>query len=105
MADRTSSDQRVSFASEPNSEKAFSRDTSASDRSSSDSSFELEAGILKEAQDPESQQPIAAEHYVSLRAKLLFLAAYFLLNLFLTLSNKSLLGKVRDFHPQVSNNI
>lgn len=43
----------------------------------------------------ESQQPSPAEHYVSTRAKLLFLGAYFFLNLFLTLSNKSVLGKVR----------
>ncbi|EME83430.1 uncharacterized protein MYCFIDRAFT_100093, partial [Pseudocercospora fijiensis CIRAD86] len=35
------------------------------------------------------------EKHVSTRAKLLFLAAYFFLNLFLTLSNKSLLGTAR----------
>jgi len=34
------------------------------------------------------------EHQVSLRSKMLFLVAYFLLNLALTLSNKAVLGKV-----------
>jgi hypothetical protein len=50
---------------------------------------------LSEERDAESQRVVAPEHYVSTKAKLLFLAAYFFLNLFLTLSNKALLGKVR----------
>lgn len=68
-----------------------------SERSSSESSsHEPSDGLLKEATDLESQQPAPAENYVSTRTKLTFLAAYFFLNLFLTLSNKSVLGKVRQ---------
>ncbi|KXT14843.1 hypothetical protein AC579_4082 [Pseudocercospora musae] len=67
------------------------------DRSSSESSSS--APILRQSTDIESQSPqktdAAAENYVSTRAKLLFLAAYFFLNLFLTLSNKSVLGTAR----------
>lgn len=65
------------------------------DRSSSESSS-VQDGLLKESGDVEAQQPAPAEHYVSTRMKLLFLGAYFFLNLFLTLSNKSVLGKVRN---------
>lgn len=67
-----------------------------SDRSSSDSSSS--EPTLRQSTDIESQNPRnteAAENYVSTRAKLLFLAAYFFLNLFLTLSNKSVLGTAR----------
>lgn len=66
--------------------------TSASSPSSSTVSL-LE---MKEAFDAEAQssQTAAAEHYVSTRSKFLVLAAYFMLNLFLTLSNKNLLGTV-----------
>ena len=62
-------------------------------RSSLESSS-AQDGLLNEPARIESQQPAPAEHYVSTRVKLLFLAAYFFLNLFLTLSNKSVLGKV-----------
>lgn len=47
------------------------------------------------SRDPEAQLDAAPEHYVPTRSKLLFLAAYFFLNLFLTLSNKAVLGKAR----------
>lgn len=73
---------------------AKSQKYDSEDRSSSESSSAHD-GLLKESHDVESQQPAPAEQYVSTRMKLLFLAAYFLLNLFLTLSNKSVLGKVR----------
>jgi hypothetical protein len=52
---------------------------------------------MKEARDIEAQSsppPIAAENHVSTKSKFIFLAAYFLLNLFLTLSNKSVLSIV-----------
>ncbi|KXS99287.1 hypothetical protein AC578_6209 [Pseudocercospora eumusae] len=68
-----------------------------SDRSSSESSSS-EPILRQSTDDIESQSPQktdAAENYVSTRAKLLFLAAYFFLNLFLTLSNKSVLGTAR----------
>lgn len=68
----------------------------STDRSSSESSYAASEGLLKEGRDLESQQPAPAEHYVSTKAKLFFLAAYFFLNLFLTLSNKSVLGQVRE---------
>ena len=61
-----------------------------------DDSRDSSEGLLKQERDVESQQPAPVEHFVSLRVKLLFLAAYFFLNLFLTLSNKSVLGKVRS---------
>ncbi|KAK4503433.1 hypothetical protein PRZ48_004348 [Zasmidium cellare] len=67
----------------------------SSKRSSSESSLAPSDGLLKEDRDIEAQQPAPAEHYVSTRAKLSFLAAYFFLNLFLTLSNKSVLGKAK----------
>ena len=53
--------------------------------------------LRKDFVDIEAQhQPaLPAVHQVSVRSKLLFLAAYFLLNLALTLSNKAVLGKVR----------
>lgn len=71
-------------------------DKSARSSSDSSSSHEPTDGLLKEVTtDLESQQPTPAENYVSTRTKLAFLAAYFFLNLFLTLSNKSVLGKVR----------
>ena len=53
-------------------------------RSSSDSSHAPSEGLLKEQRDLESQQPAPAEHYVSTKSKLIFLGAYFFLNLFLT---------------------
>ncbi|KAF7188467.1 GDP-mannose transporter GONST5 [Pseudocercospora fuligena] len=68
-----------------------------SDRSSSESN-PSEPILRQSTEDIESQSPQkieAAENYVSTRAKLLFLAAYFFLNLFLTLSNKSVLGTAR----------
>lgn len=80
----------VSSPSSP--DRSESPQRSSSESSSHDAPSE---GLLKEATDLESQQPAPAEHYVSTRAKLSFLAAYFFLNLFLTLSNKSVLGKVR----------
>lgn len=67
------------------------------DRSSSESTSSSTFLALKEDSDAEAQlsNSLAAEHYVSTRSKLLFLAAYFCLNLFLTLSNKSVLGKAK----------
>lgn len=73
------------------------RDLRSSTESSASSSTEDSITRLKESRDLESQSPQAtpvAEHYVSVRSKLVFLAAYFFLNLFLTLSNKSVLGTV-----------
>jgi hypothetical protein len=70
-------------------------DMESSQRSSEDAMHNLTAGLLEMQQhDVESQNAIAPEHYVSTKAKLLFLAAYFFLNLFLTLSNKAVLGVV-----------
>lgn len=91
MGDRSSDDEKSSLDDGMASKPEFYQDTS--DRSSSESSQAPVNGVLKEARDPESQRPV--EHHVSLRTKLLFLAAYFFLNLFLTLSNKSVLGQVR----------
>lgn len=70
------------------------------EKSSMDSTRENSAtdGLLKEEQDVEAQKKeepiVAVEHYVSMKAKMLFLAMYFLLNLTLTISNKAVLGKV-----------
>lgn len=72
-------------------------------RSSHDSSSgsSSEEGLLKEGVDVEAQtradnnSNLATEHTIPLRSKLLFLAAYFALNLGLTLSNKALLGKAK----------
>lgn len=73
------------------------RDLRSSTESSTSTSSSSSITAPKEARDIESQSPqttAAAEHYVSVRSKLVFLAAYFFLNLFLTLSNKSVLGTV-----------
>lgn len=81
----------------PLSPKEPFRDLRSSTDSSASSISSSSTTALKEAQDIESQSPqmtAAAEHYVSVRSKLVFLAAYFFLNLFLTLSNKSVLGTV-----------
>lgn len=51
---------------------------------------------LKAARHLEAQpQTAAVEHNVSLRSKLLFLGAWFSLNLVLTISNKAVLAQVR----------
>lgn len=69
------------------------------ERMNSDFANESTTGLLAvpgpSARDPEAQLDVAPEHYVPTRSKLLFLAAYFFLNLFLTLSNKAVLGKAR----------
>lgn len=74
------------------------------DKSSMESSRQDSAtdGLMKEEHDVEAQkpEPVAVEHFVSMKAKMLFLAMYFLLNLTLTISNKAVLGKVRlPGHP------
>lgn len=84
--------KRESFA-----DRSSSESSSATYTSSSSPEPPLLQGHER-AGDVESQSPqtaAAAEHYVSTRSKLLFLAAYFFLNLFLTLSNKSVLGTAR----------
>lgn len=72
---------------------------SLSERLDSDYAHNSSTGLLAvpgpNTRDPESQQEAPPEHFVPLRSKLLFLAAYFFLNLFLTLSNKAVLGKAR----------
>lgn len=66
-----------------------------SSASSSEDSL-LKEGMDVEAQTRESNNAnLATEHTIPLRSKLLFLAAYFALNLGLTLSNKALLGKAK----------
>ncbi|CAK1357663.1 unnamed protein product [Cercospora beticola] len=73
------------------------RDLRSSTESSASSSTTSTTAALKEGRDIEAQseQTVAAEHHVPARSKLLFLVAYFFLNLFLTLSNKSVLGTAR----------
>lgn len=71
---------------------------SSDERSSSDQPTD---GLLKESGDVEAQKDTsssttAVEHTVSMKSKLSFLGAYFLLNLALTLSNKAVLGHVRS---------
>jgi hypothetical protein len=82
----------ISGSFSPISEKDGLAGRSSLDTTSSSSIEELR----KEYQDIEAQkqQAAPAEHQISLQKKLLFLAAYFVLNLSLTLSNKALLGKV-----------
>ena len=55
-----------------------------------------EDGLLEEDRqlEAQAQSAEAVEHTVPLRSKLVFLIAYFLLNLTLTISNKAVLGKV-----------
>lgn len=90
----TANDEKIEFEDDVASPSPDRSESSK--RSSSESTLApSEGGLLKEERDIEAQQPAPAEHYVSTRAKLSFLAAYFFLNLFLTLSNKSVLGKVR----------
>lgn len=50
--------------------------------------------LEEQAESAQSTQQIPAEHRSSYAKKLIFLGAYFLLNLTLTISNKALLGKV-----------
>lgn len=81
------------------SESARRPDDQPHERLSSDIAEASTTGLLAvpgpNTRDTESQQDAAPEHYVPTRSKLLFLAAYFFLNLFLTLSNKAVLGKAR----------
>ncbi|KJX94400.1 tpt-domain-containing protein [Zymoseptoria brevis] len=68
----------------------------SSGRSTEEFTHKPTDGILKvDDRDVESQGIIAPENYVSIQAKLLFLAAYMTLNLFLTLSNKAVLTRAR----------
>lgn len=65
---------------------------SSHDSDASDSLDDLQ----KDPREVEAQQqnPQPVEHQIPLRSKLVFLGAYFILNLALTLSNKAVLGKV-----------
>lgn len=76
-------------------EDVFS-DTSSGDEEYHDDSFTEKEDLLAEArrledQDVPTPKPGSTQ---SIRTKVLFLAAYFILNLTLTLSNKAVLGKV-----------
>ncbi|EME46121.1 hypothetical protein DOTSEDRAFT_70200 [Dothistroma septosporum NZE10] len=93
MADASGRHKEEYELSDDSSSKSHQYDSE--DRSSLESSS-AQIALRKESHDVESQQPAPTEHLVSTRIKLLFLAAYFFLNLFLTLSNKSVLGKARS---------
>lgn len=59
--------------------------------------FKPNEGPSKEDRDLEAQihPALAVEHYATLRSRLLFLGAWFFLNMALTISNKVVFDKVR----------
>lgn len=68
---------------------------SSSEISSADSLLKEGADLESQTREANTHANLATEHTIPLRSKLLFLAAYFALNLGLTLSNKALLGKAK----------
>lgn len=75
-------------------------DASSSFRATSNDSDPPSPDDLRNA-EAQSSHPTPAEHFVPTRTKLTFLAGYFFLNLFLTLSNKAVLGTVRFSPPSL----
>ncbi|KAK5175775.1 uncharacterized protein LTR77_000915 [Saxophila tyrrhenica] len=70
------------------------RDSGETTSTESTDSLRKDYGDLEAQKQPAPPAP-PVEHQVSFKSKLLFLGAYFILNLALTLSNKAVLGKAR----------
>ena len=94
MATHTHDGRPTTTTYESDMEKGSSLYRDSQDSDSSDLNEYLRKGHL----DIEAQKRAAlpAEHEISFRSKIVYLSAYFVLNLALTLSNKAVLGKVRN---------